>query len=74
MMRPYLLHIVACIIVAALCVMQWHTLHKMERQCEMSYMWPALDQVPVFSALSIRYKLFRYRDESGTPPNRYLII
>lgn len=59
----------ACIAVVALCVVQWNTLRNMERQCEMSYMWPTLDEIPVFSALSIRYKLFRYRDEGGTSPN-----
>lgn len=70
MLRPSqtFLRIATCIAVAALCVLQWDTLQKMERQCEMSYMWPVLDEVPVFSALSIRYKLFRYRDETGTRP------
>lgn len=49
----------------AICGMHWHSLRRMERSCEMSYMWPAFEEVPVLNTLSIRYKLFRYRDATA---------
>ncbi len=58
-----------CLSAIALCGMHWHNLGRIQRTCEMSYMWPVFEEVPVvFNTLSIRYKLYRYRDANAASP------